>query len=399
MNDTSDCRPPGTWTAAFVADPTAVAKAMAALILGVGSLVLGLLPVCRSAVVSCRRRRAQRPASSYGYGGYGYGYGLGYGNGSHADGNRGNSDGNAAGWRITPLFLSFGGGALLYASLVRLLPEVRESVTGLQANGLLPGGGPVYEHLGTFIFAVGVVAAFILDELVHAALDCWAAASARSDEQEDRRKQRRREQSLHRSRSLRRRQNVQCIPRPSNEDEVPAAIKSDMFSDTEEDDDGCSADRARPSVRGLLAVLALSFNELFAGMAVGLARRPVDVWYLTGTVATHELVIAFSVGLELAATNASVSLSLLSAFTFAAVAPAGLAVGVLFKPAPAAVFRGLAAGTMLYVALFEVFTRHAHATGFLRGSACAVVGFSVVFLLQTFWYVCRSFSFPGRTYF
>lgn len=388
MNDTSDCSP-YTWTA-FVADPTAVAKATAALVLGVGSLVLGVLPICRSMVVSWRRRRVQRSVSSYGYGGYGYGYGHGYGNGSAADSNRIDGDGDdsaAAGSRVAPLLLSFGGGTLLYGSVVRLLPEIRESVARLQADGLLPGGGPVYEYLGAFVFVAGFVAAFLLDELVHHALDCWAAASARSEEEQDRRrwrKQRRREQSLHRSRSLRRRRNVQCIPRPSLEDEVPVALKSDMFSETDEDGGG-SAVGARLSARGLLAVFALSFNELFAGMAVGLARSPIDVWYLTGAVATHKLVVAFCVGLELAATNASASLSLLSAFTFAAVAPAGLAVGVLFEPVPADVVRGLAAGTMLYVALFEVFARQAHAAGFFCGPAFAVIGFAVMFLLQTFW--------------
>lgn len=395
MNDTSDYSP-DTWTV-FVADPTAVAKATATLVLGVGSLVLSVLPVCRSMVVSWRRRRIQRSVSSYGYGGYGYGYGHGYGNGSPADNNRVNGDcddcddGAVAGSRIAPLFLSFGGGMLLYVSLLRLLPEVRESVARLQADGLLPSGGPVYEYLGAFIFGTGFVAAFLLDELVHHALDFWAGASARSKEEEDRRrwqKQRQREQSWHRSRSLRRRRNVQCIPRPSLENEMPAALKSDMFFETDEDGDGDgggSAVGARLSVRGLFTVFALSLNELFAGMAVGLARRPADVWYLTEAVATHNLVVAFCVGLELAATNASTALSLLSAFTFAAVSPVGLAVGVLFKPVLADVFRGLAAGTMLYMALFEVFARQAHAAGFFCGSAFAVIGFAAVFLLQTFW--------------
>lgn len=385
MNGTSDPGPADTWTA-LVADQTAASKTAAALVLGVGTLAMGVLPVCRSTVVSWRRRHMQRSVGSYGYGGYGYGYGHGYGNGSPANGNRVGDDGPAAGSRAAPLFLSFGGGTLLYVSLMRLLPDVRESIARLQADGLLPGdgGGPVYRHLGAIVFGAGFVAAFLLDELVHHALDFWAAASVRSEQEDEDR--RRREQSLHRSRSLRRRRNVQCIPLPSLEDEVPAAIKSDMFFETDDGGDGGGrAVGARPSVRGLLAVFALSLNELFAGMAVGLCRRPADVWYLTGAVAAHNLAVVFCVGLELAASKASASLSLLSAFTYAAVTPAGIAVAVLFKPVVADVFRGLAAGTMLYMVLFEVFARQAHVAGYFWGPAFALIGFATVFFLQTFW--------------
>lgn len=144
------------------------------------------------------------------------------------------------------------------------------------------------------------------------------------------------------------------------------------------------------SLRGLLIVLALSVHELFEGLAVGLESSASNVWYMFGAVATHKLVIAFCVSVELIVNKTKFCLATLYICTFAVVSPIGIAVGIwishkgsieeirqdehllIFDPADgirndelpgdngtspnivAVVLQGLATGTLLYVVFFEI---------------------------------------------
>lgn len=189
------------------------------------------------------------------------------------------------------------------------------------------------------------------------------------------------------------------------------------------------------SLRGLLIVLALSVHELFEGFAVGLEQSTVNVWYMFGAVATHKLVIAFCVGVELIVNKTKSLLAVLYIFTFAIVSPLGIGIGAIISmssecspngkqlndetlvifdqiddlsnlefhdngtglvtvagatPSLAAVIlQGLATGTLLYVVFFEILIKTRIADDLTSNSVnrllqyvAVLFGFIIMFGLQ-----------------
>lgn len=146
------------------------------------------------------------------------------------------------------------------------------------------------------------------------------------------------------------------------------------------------------SVQGLLTVLALSFHAIFEGLAVGLEPSIGSVVYLAAAIATHKLVIAFCVGMELYVAGASTRTTLGYLSIFSLVTPIGIAVGLAlghFKndsenlgPTPT-ILQGMAAGTLLYVVFFEVLARERanEKSGLLQLTAI-IVGFMLMLGLQ-----------------
>jgi len=144
------------------------------------------------------------------------------------------------------------------------------------------------------------------------------------------------------------------------------------------------------SFRGLLAVLALSFHAVFEGLAVGLEASVANVWYLFAAIATHKLVIAFCVGVELMNSGTRKALLVLYVATFAVVSPLGIGIGVAVAANPTSaltpvtvVLQGMAAGTLVYVVFFEVLQRERANTqsGFFQLVAI-MLGFAVMLGLQ-----------------
>lgn len=153
-----------------------------------------------------------------------------------------------------------------------------------------------------------------------------------------------------------------------------------------------SAIAKNTSVQGLLTVLALSFHAIFEGLAVGLEPSISSVIYLAAAIATHKLVIAFCVGMELYVAGASTKTTLGYLSIFSMVTPIGIAVGLAlghFKndsenlgPAPT-ILQGMAAGTLLYVVFFEVLARErANEKSGLLQLAAIIVGFMLMLGLQ-----------------
>ena len=166
-------------------------------------------------------------------------------------------------------------------------------------------------------------------------------------------------------------------------------IKYDLESLSKEEN---RTKKAENSVRGLLTVLALSFHAIFEGLAVGLEPSLSSVVYLAAAIATHKLVIAFCVGMELyvAGTSSKTILGYLSVFSM--VTPLGIVVGLAlghFKndsenlgPVPT-ILQGMAAGTLLYVVFFEVLARErANEKSGLLQLAAILVGFMLMLGLQ-----------------
>ncbi|XP_069680676.1 zinc transporter ZIP3-like [Periplaneta americana] len=161
-----------------------------------------------------------------------------------------------------------------------------------------------------------------------------------------------------------------------------------------DDDDGLSTSSSTvaKSFRGLLAVLALSFHAVFEGLAVGLESSVGNVWYLFAAIATHKLVIAFCVGVELVSTRTRLLLVFVYLATFAAVTPLGIGVGIALSndggeagtsTVATVVLQGMAAGTLLYVVFFEVLQRErANTQSGIWQLIAIMAGFAVMFGLQ-----------------
>jgi zinc transporter 1/2/3 len=160
----------------------------------------------------------------------------------------------------------------------------------------------------------------------------------------------------------------------------------------EDDDESTSGSTVAKSVRGLLAVLALSFHAVFEGLAVGLEKSVGNVWYLFAAIATHKLVIGFCVGVELISTRTRLVLIFVYMATFAVVTPIGIGVGIALSndgenagtnTVATVVLQGMAAGTLLYVVFFEVLQRErANTQSGMWQLVAIMAGFAIMFALQ-----------------
>lgn len=356
----------------FTNDPTTVAKAMAIVVLGVGSFGLGLLPLYLK-----NGKSLFGNSDSYSP------------HGAHDEKARS---------RGVQLLLSFGGGVLLYTAVVHILAEVRASVIQMQCAGRLPGGHG-FEQLSELIFFGGFFLVYAVDLLAHAIVDRCAAASRDKRTSGTGRPRNDELHVFHRSASLRRRRpEVPCIPRPSDagagaggpgENDIPMAIRSDMFREPEEYANGgdAAASADQQSFGGLLIVFALSFHEIFEGIVLGLEKDASHVWSLIVAVGFHKLVIAFCVGTEMACAQTRTALVMWAMFAFSGVTVVGIGIGVSILDYGSAtagasdpvsvLIQGVAAGTLLYVVFFEVLDGGNKSHGF-QNLLCIVLGFGLM---------------------
>ncbi|XP_059097694.1 zinc transporter ZIP1-like isoform X2 [Tigriopus californicus] len=147
--------------------------------------------------------------------------------------------------------------------------------------------------------------------------------------------------------------------------------------------------------KDFITILALSFHAIFEGLAVGLEETVRDVWTLFIAIATHKFVIIFCIGLELAINETPIKSFTLYMLTFALVSPLGIAIGILIAEASAfdpeghslvvGILQGLAAGTILYVVVFEVLQRERTKSvpGLLQFSF-VVLGFCTLLCIELF---------------
>ncbi|KAG8238566.1 hypothetical protein J437_LFUL017108, partial [Ladona fulva] len=331
---------------------------------------------------------------------------------------------HAVGGLAVSLLLCFGGGVLLCTTFLHLQPEVREGVEALQNAGRLPELKGI--HLSELLICIGFFLVYLAEEVVHAVLD------SRHEEEEA--------AALHRTVSLRRctRQGHESgggggptvIPRSSAgspldaetrmtggplphihspaatatvrpEAPSPVSTVGNGHSHSHISYDTLRADSVAASLKGLLAVLALSFHAVFEGLAVGLESSASSVWVLCGAIAAHKFVIAFCVGVELVSSRTRPALLVAYVATFAMVTPLGIGAGIAVTAAEsgqidglstasssvvAVILQGMAAGTLLYVVFFEVLQReragsHAPSAGLCHLLAI-LVGFGLMLGLQ-----------------
>uniref|UniRef100_A0A0N5AX90 Zinc transporter ZIP3 n=1 Tax=Syphacia muris TaxID=451379 RepID=A0A0N5AX90_9BILA len=147
-------------------------------------------------------------------------------------------------------------------------------------------------------------------------------------------------------------------------------------------------------IRSITFVLAISFHSIIEGLAFGVQ---VGVWIgaLFISLMVHKVIVAFSVGLQLARTHAhALSWVGVSILLFAAMSPLGAVIGMFVQNAHIdselrdyiiLVFQGLAVGTFIYVTFFEVLLHerdNEHPN--LLKLVFMLVGFALIGLLRLF---------------
>ncbi|KYN27265.1 PREDICTED: protein zntB-like isoform X1 [Trachymyrmex cornetzi] len=352
---------------------------------------------------------------------------------------------------LTSLLLCFGGGVLLFTTFIHLAPEVRASVETHQSNKQLPDLGSL--GLAELLFCGGFFLVYLVEEAVHAALTgkpessealLYRTVSVRrcnnnqtgpssssvisngsittvstttkstawkntNDAEDSKDPANRLKLQLDDSRDQAGKDDKALPPifvlpvALSNEEHKVVRRHSDLELAIPElnysinhhhshDHHHQHGAMQNTSIQGLLTVLALSFHAIFEGLAVGLEPSISSVAYLAAAIATHKLVIAFCVGMELYVAGASTKTTLGYLLIFAMVTPIGIAVGLVlahFKndsenlgPTPT-ILQGMAAGTLLYVVFFEVLARErANEKSGLLQLVAIIVGFTLMLGLQ-----------------
>jgi len=145
------------------------------------------------------------------------------------------------------------------------------------------------------------------------------------------------------------------------------------------------------SIRDFFTVLALSFHAVFEGLAVGLEESNSDVWTMFGAIATHKFIITFCVSMELLQAGVSRLSFALFLVTFSLISSIGIGIGLAVTELTSAasettaVLQGLAAGTLIYVVMFEVLQREREKeVGGLLQLAATLVGFVVMLFVQLY---------------
>jgi zinc transporter 1/2/3 len=294
---------------------------------------------------------------------------------------------------ILSLLVYFGGGALLCTMFLHMLPEVRELISDLQGEGEI---AETSFSLPEFIMCCGFFLVYLVEELTHLFLHEHGSSTTVPETNEViRRSFSKRKRSTNSGSMQNDREDTQkgcedssspvltiSTLKEAETNETKAVIPSHMPKFDEDNP-------VTSSIRGLLLIVALSVHEIFEGLAVGLQTSTSYVWYMLGAISSHELVIAFCVGIELVSCRTRFILTLVYISTFALILPLGIGIGIGLSEGdsnggvPNAILQGISAGTLLYVVFFEVLQRerYGHESGVLRLLAI-MIGFGLMFGLR-----------------
>jgi hypothetical protein len=137
-------------------------------------------------------------------------------------------------------------------------------------------------------------------------------------------------------------------------------------------------------VRTIVFIVAMSFDCIFEGMAMGLKTTTLAVFNLFIAIISHEFIMAFCLGLELTQFYGAAIVAL-GSFLYALTIPIGVSIGILIyetqeNPSVAieitnGVLQSLSAGTFIYVSLLGILAYEMGSkTSFIRMLA-VIVGF------------------------
>lgn len=117
------------------------------------------------------------------------------------------------------------------------------------------------------------------------------------------------------------------------------------------------------NTRSIILIVALSMHRIFEGMTIGLQSSVHNIWSLFLAVMCHELVIGFSLGLQLVKSRLALRRMSIASLICSAIMPVGVAVGIVLTELGRegsslalanGVLQAVAMGTFIYVTFFEI---------------------------------------------
>jgi len=274
---------------------------------------------------------------------------------------------------ISSVLSCFGGGVLLATTMLHMLPEISEGLAA-KAESL------EMEFLPMLVVCSGFFLIYLVEELAETLLGGHHET-----------------ETLHRTMSVRRSSRKEERATTSYGAVNKVAEQSSRSSRSEDMESPdllvTRTSESSSSLREFFTILALSVHAVFEGLAVGLEESKEDVWKLFTAIACHKFIIAFCVCLDMvqAGTRKFIFFSYLSIFSL--VSAVGIAIGLIITEAGSgsvpeivvATLQGIAAGTLLYVVMFEVLNRERmkEVSGLLQ-LVGVLLGFGVMLLIEIF---------------
>ncbi|ELT91733.1 hypothetical protein CAPTEDRAFT_119498 [Capitella teleta] len=236
----------------------------------------------------------------------------------------------ARGEKILSCLMCFGGGVFFATYMMHLAPEVNQIVH----EALIEPYGINYP-LSELIMVLGFFMILFLEYFVHA-----MGKSNHADPHHP--------------------------PHPNNESGYSEEKNRLNISEATTPGNGSLASPSADScwTRALLLLLALSLHHIFEGIGVGLQDSQNKVWSLCIAIISHEVVIAFSFGLQLVKVYDSKFKIVISAIVCNGMTPIGIVIGTVLiettghgtPPIQIAngILQALSTGVFIYVTFFEI---------------------------------------------
>nr|XP_044251507.1 zinc transporter ZIP3 [Drosophila takahashii] len=295
-------------------------KVLAMLVLGLGSLLSGMLPACIS-----ERNRRRFPLT-------------------------------------TSLLLCFGAGILLATALVHILPEVREQMDSKFAEVAMCGG----------FFII-----YFIDEFIHYFFgEAIQHTHAQAPETEPIRRPTNNGSGYgavgERAPLLSAEPTSHGHSHEHSDHDHDHPYSASGCDDASVEDANariCHTSHTEPCVQSMTGTLglfvALSLHSAIEGLAIGVQNSSTKVLFLLGAVACHKFVMGFCLGLEFRSNpQTSFRAQFVGISVFALGAVIGIGLGMLIVDVPAAwssktlpIVQALAGGTLFYVTVCEVIPR------------------------------------------
>lgn len=144
--------------------------------------------------------------------------------------------------------------------------------------------------------------------------------------------------------------------------------------------------------RSLILLLALSLHHVFEGISVGLKKTETAVWNLTIAIVCHEIVIAFSLGLQLVRSYKKIRQVVIAGVLCTSMIPIGIAIGLLLietkhGDSPSVnmingILQSIATGVFIYITFFEILAEQiSHNNANMKKLFAILFGFTTMALL------------------
>ena len=116
-------------------------------------------------------------------------------------------------------------------------------------------------------------------------------------------------------------------------------------------------------IRGLIIISAFSIHSIFDGISIGVKTEPLEIWTMFIAIASHKLMIALIISVELYDKCSNFLLVVFHMILFSIMSPIGILVVIISESAShgdsepnpiTVVLSAIASGTILYIVFFEI---------------------------------------------